>query len=113
MKKLVRIIVSMMIIAIISGCRMSTEDIGETVKSSMQETLSKDPNFKKYNLNVDNVQVFKKSDNSYKGIASIIYKGASHDITVEILVDGEKVMWEAAPGSFMFIAQDELKNMFQ
>lgn len=113
MKKVVQVIVSMMIIAIMSGCGMSTEDIGETVKTSMQETLSTDSNFQEYNLKVDNVQVFKKSENSYKGLANIIYKGSSHNVTVEILVDGDNVMWEAVPGSFMFVAQEELKNLFQ
>jgi len=113
MKKAVQVVVSMMIIAVMSGCGMSTEDIGETVKTSMQETLSTDSDLQEYNLKVDNVQVFKKNENSYKGLASIIYKGSSHDITVEILVDGDNVMWEAAPGSFMFVAQEELQNLFQ
>ena len=113
MKNIVRVIASMMIVAMISGCGMSTEDIGETVKSSMQETLSADSNFKEHNLKVDSVQVFKKGDNTYKGIASIKYKGSLHDVTVEILVDGDNLMWEAAPGAFMFIAQEQLQNLFQ
>lgn len=113
MKKVVRIIASLMIVAAIAGCGMSPEDIGETVKSSMQETLSTNSNFKEQNLRVQNVQVLKKGGNAYKGIASISYKGTSHDVPIEITVDGKNVMWEAAPGAFMFIAQEQLQNLFQ
>jgi hypothetical protein len=113
MKNVARVIASMIFVTLISGCGMSTEDINETVKSSMQETLSTDSNFKEYNLKVDSVKALKKGDNTYKGLVSIIYKGSSHDITVEIIVDGGNVMWEAAPGSFMFIAREEFQNIFQ
>ncbi len=113
MKKIVHVIVSIMVISLIFGCGMSTEDIGEIVKTSMQETLSTDSNFREYNLQVDNVQVIKKSKNNYKGLAKIIYKGSSYNVNVDIFVDGGDVMWEAAHGSFMFIAQEELKNFFQ
>ena len=101
-----------MIVFAIAGCGMSTEDIGEKVKSSMQETLSTNSNLKNYNLKVKNVQVFKKSGNAYKGLASISYKGTSHDVPIEITVDGRNVMWETAPGAFMFIAQEQLQNLF-
>ena len=103
MKKIVQIIASLMIVAAIAGCWTSTEDIGDTVKSSMQETLSTDSNFKEHNLKVQDIQVLKKGGNSYKGIASILYKGTSHDVPIEITVDGRNVMWEAAPGSFLFV----------
>jgi hypothetical protein len=116
MKYISTIILTTLIAVLMTGCGLSKEDIGKTVKTSMQETLSSDSNFKKYNLTVNDVSVFQKGDNTYKGLASIEYKGTSHDVSVEILVDGGDVMWEAKPGAFMFIAQDELQqiqNLFQ
>ena len=113
MKKIVQIIASLMIVAVITGCGMSPEDIGETVKTSMQATLSADSNFKEHNLKVENVQVLKKGDNAYRGLASISYKGTSHDVPVEVTVDGKNVMWEVAPGAFMFIAQEQLQSLFK
>lgn len=69
---------------------------------------------------VDGITLFKKSDNNYKGIVSIIYEGTSHDVSVDVLVDGDSVMWEASPGAFMFIVQeklqqlqDQLQNLFE
>lgn len=106
----------MIIAVMIYGCGMSTQDIGETVKTSMQETFNTDSSFQKYNLKVNSIQVLKKGDGTYKGVASIIYKGSPHNVIVEILVDGNNVMWETSPGSFMFIAQEELRklqNLFQ
>ena len=85
----------------------------KTVKASMQKILSTDSKFKYHNLTVDSVHVFKNSEYSYKGLASIIYKGSSHNVTIEILVDGDNFMWEAKPGSFLFIAQDKLLGLFQ
>jgi len=77
---------------------MSTEEIGKTVKASMQETLNSDQNLSEYELKVDNVQVFKQGGNTYKGLVNIIYKGSSHNVTVEVIVNGKNVLWEAAPG---------------
>lgn len=113
MNKIIQIVVSFIIIAIMTGCGMSSEDISKTVKSSMQETLSTNSSFKEYNLTVENVHVLKKSDNTYKGLASVLYKGSLHDVPVEITVDGENVMWEASPNGFAFIVQEQLKNIFK
>ena len=93
--------------------RSAKEQIEETVKTSMQQTFSTNSRFKKYNLKVERVQAFKKGDNSYKGLVSVIYKGTSHNVAVEITVDGNKILWEAAPGTFMFIAREQMQNVFQ
>lgn len=77
----------------------------------MQKTLNESPNFKDYGLRVKDVQVAKKGGNSYKGMATVIYKGAAHNVPVDVVVDGRSVIWEAPPGSFLFIAQAELENL--
>jgi len=92
---------------------MSEKQIAETVKTSMQKTLDSDSGFQEYGMVVDSVKVFKKSGNQYKGLAIVEYKGSSHNVSVDILVDGGNVMWEAPPGSFMFIAQEEMRRLFQ
>lgn len=97
----------------VAGCGLSEEDVRETVKISMQETLDSDPDFKDQKMIIQDVQVIKKGDNAYRGIATIVHQGSSHDIMVEIFVDGQNVMWEAPPGSFLFLAQKDLQNMFQ
>ncbi len=97
----------------IAGCGLSEEDISETVKMSMQETMDSDPNFKDQKMVIQDVQVVKKGDNAYKGIATIMHQGSAHDIMVDIFVDGQNVMWEAPRGSFMFLAQKQLQNLIQ
>ncbi len=116
MKYLSKVILAVFFLVLLTGCGLSKEDIGQAVKESMQETLKSDPSFKKYNLKVSDVSVFQKGGNNYKGMVSIEYKGNSHNVSVEILVDGNNVMWEAEPGSFLFVVQDELQqlqNLFQ
>ncbi len=105
MKKLLRVVATIIVIALVAGCGMSKEDVGDTVETSMQDFLNSDPNFFEYKMAVTSVQVFKKGGNIYKGLASIMHEGKSHNVIVEIIVDGDNVMWEAAPGSFMFLAQ--------
>jgi len=112
MKNAVKILVSMVIVAMICGCSMSPEDIGKTVQSSMQNKFNSDANFREHNLLVDNVQVFKKGGKNYKGMAAIIYKGSSYNVSVEIIADGKNVMWETEPGAFVFIAREQLRNLF-
>ena len=87
------------------GCGVSNEQIGETVKTSMQETFSSDPTFKAYNMRITSVIVVKESGNIYQGIARVMHEGVSHSVPVKITADGQNVMWEAEAGAFLFLAQ--------
>lgn len=93
------------------GCSMSTEQIGETVKSSMQQKFDSDGQFKEWHLSVTRVQVLKEGGNRFKGIANVMHEGTPHDVPVEITVDGSNVMWQVQPGAFMFVAQKELQKL--
>ena len=83
-------------------------DIAETVKQSMQESLSSDEIFQKYGLQVASVQVFHEGGSKYRGLADIYGladdRRQVHQIVVQITVDGDELMWEAPPGSFDFLA---------
>ena len=113
MKKASVIMSFFVILFLLQGCGMSNSDIAETVQQSMQETLNQDPDFQQYRLDVTRVDVMKESGNSYRGHAYINFRGNEHRVRVDILVDGREVMWEAPPGSFLFIAQEELRGIFQ
>jgi hypothetical protein len=107
---------SIFVALLLVGCGMSTDQIGETVKESMQQTFDTDAQFKVWHLSVTKVQVIKQSDNQYQGIATVLYEGTSHDVPVEITADDSNVMWQVQPGGFAFVAQKELQklqNMFR
>lgn len=95
------------------ACGLSKEEIAETVKTSMQQTLSSDAQFKEFDLKVVHVKVIKQGDSSYKGLAAVDYEGEVHTVPVEITVDGSNVMWEAKPGAFMFVAQKQFQKLQQ
>ena len=82
---------------------MSKAEIAEAVKDSMQERLDNDSNLSSYHMIVKSVDVLKVTGNAYKGYAHIEYKGAIHDVIVNITVDGDSVGWEAPAGSFAFL----------
>ena len=66
--------------------------------------------FSEYNLKVEDVVVEHKEANNYRGIASISYDGNIHEVKLEIVDDEDTVMWEVPPGSFLFLAQEEIKK---
>jgi uncharacterized secreted protein with C-terminal beta-propeller domain len=108
---LVNIVAVMLTVVSIIGCSMSTEQIEETVKNSMQQKFNSDTQFKEWHLSVGHVQVLKESSNKFKGIATVAHEGTQHDVPVDITVDGSNVIWQVQPGGFMFIAQKELQKL--
>ena len=87
--------------ALLVGCGVSTEQIGETTKASIQQTFDTDAQIKTFHLTVTNVQVLKQGDNRYQGIAKVVHDGTSYDVPVEITADGSNVKWKAEPGAFV------------
>jgi len=95
----------------IAGCSPSSQDIGETVKVSMQQKFDSDAQFKKWHLQVRSVQAVKQDGNRYQGVAAVVYKGTSHDVPVDITADGSNVIWKTDPGGFVFVSQNMLQNL--
>lgn len=95
------------LVAFFAGCGPSTQDIAKVVKTSMQEKFDSDPEFSKWHLTVSSVDVVRQSGNTYQGLAHVTYKGATHDVGVDITADGSNVIWKAPPGSFLFVVPDE------
>jgi len=81
--------------------------MGELVKESMQEQLNRThsryfPRPKVLEVTVVRGGLF---SNIHKGIAKVQYKGNLYNEAVTITADGERAIWEAPPGSFLFLAQ--------
>jgi len=86
-----------------SGCGATDEQIGETVRTSMQNTLDTDPQFARWNLQVTRVQVVHQTDNLYQGVATIRFRATSHSVPVQVTYDGNNVVWKTDPGAFSFV----------
>jgi hypothetical protein len=97
-------------VALLAGCRASTEQIGEIVKASMQQTLDSNPGLRNLHLTVESVVVIRASDNSYRGLASVKSDSQSRDISIEITADGRNVMWHAEPGAFLPFARADMQR---
>jgi len=80
------------------------ESAAAIVKESMQRDLDNDPNLGKLGLRVVDVGLINKVGNEYKGIASIrTLDGVIHDVAIDVTADGNDVIWETAPGAFLFV----------
>lgn len=84
----------------------------KTVLISMQETLDNSPDFRRYDLQVQNVHLIRKGMSEFGGLASISYQGESYDVSITALASWDgSVIWEAGPGSFMFLIQKDLEDI--
>jgi hypothetical protein len=90
---------------------MSKEQIGETTKMSMQQKFATDAQFKEWKLNVTDVQVLKQGENRYQGIAKVVHDGTTHDVPVDLTVDGLDVLWKTDGEAFQDIAQKEFQKL--
>lgn len=111
MKLVTTVVSAFLVLMTLVGCGLSKEQIGETAKTSMQQTFDTDPQFKEWHLSVTSILVLKQSENLYQGIAKVTHNGTSHDVPVEITVDGAHVLWKTQPGAFMFVAQEQLQKL--
>ncbi len=88
-----------------TGCHPSPDQIGDTVKDSMQSTFDKDPNFASYHFKVDKVVATKKSDTDYTGVATVQFQGQPHQVPVHITLDAKDMAnWKTDPGALDFAA---------
>ncbi len=83
------------------------DHVAAEVQSAMQSKLDDDPDLSPLHLRVMHVDLVNKAGNEYKGIAKVkTASGTSHDVPIDVTADGDKILWEAAPGAFLFALQD-------
>lgn len=83
----------------------SEEDVAAFVKTDMQGYFDSDPQMAKYHfpITVRRVDLIHTSGTEYKGIATVRAKGADHNVAITVNYDGEKGMWQADRGAFLFL----------
>ncbi|MCV7134932.1 hypothetical protein H7J06_18280 [Mycobacterium hodleri] len=85
-----------------------TDAAASDTKRSMQDKLDSDPDLSQLKLKVVDVVLVNKSGNDYKGIATVKTPiGKEHDVAVDVTADGSHLIWEAAPGAFLFALQEQ------
>lgn len=106
------IVASILLTLSLSACSPSPDDINDTVKESLQETLRTDSDFAKYNLQVGNIDLIKVSDSQYKALAEVYMDDELHTVPLDVYAEGDmfeyNAIWEAQPGAFLFVAEKEI-----
>lgn len=109
--KVRKFFIGCLVLLSISGCGLSRSDIEDNVAAELQNTLDNDANFKKHDLIVEYVRVFKKEGNSYKGIATVTFRGAKYQVPMDIVVDRREIIWEVDSREFHFVTRAELEEI--
>jgi hypothetical protein len=85
------------------SCGPSKDDMESEVKSSLQELLNTNPQFKGYSMTVKKVDLIKSSKTTYDGFATVVLGGNDYSVPLLVRVDGAEFMWEAKDGAFNFL----------
>jgi len=96
----------LMLSTLFTSCGKSISDIEQMVAVSMQETFDTDPDFKTFNIKVEEVSVVKSEGNKYEGIATVDYKGTLHNVSIRVTVGDDNLIWKTDKGAFMFLLDD-------
>lgn len=100
-----RLALSALILLGLCGCRPDTNEIGQQVSVLLQQKINEDQLLHRYGLVVTGVEVIREEGNKYKGVATVMMNGEAHDVGLNILADGNNVMYETDPASFLFVSE--------
>lgn len=79
------------ILFVISSCSLSTDELAEEVKMSMEETWEKEGIT---GMKIESFMLTHKGGNEYSGILETIEDGESFKYTVQVIYDGDNMTWE-------------------
>lgn len=87
-----------------------TAEVSAWTQQSMQQTLSTDDKFRQYGIRVLTIDLIRVSDTKYEGIATVrtAKSATERQVQIDVTADGERMMWQAAPGAFLFLVQDAI-----
>lgn len=85
-----------------------TKAVSAWTQDSMQQKLTADANLAQYGVRVLSIDLIRVSDTKYEGMATVRTSNspAEHQVKVNVTADGDRMMWEAPPGAFMFLFQE-------
>jgi hypothetical protein len=92
----------------LAGCQPSTDTVEQDTKQALQSKLDSDPDLKPFHLKVSSLDVVHEDGTRYRGIATVMMGGANYSVTLRILDDGHKVLYETDQGAFAFISQHSI-----
>jgi hypothetical protein len=95
------------VLLVLSGCGPSLEEIQNNAKESMQSHFDTDANMSGYKIKVDGVDAIKENGNTYRGVARVQVGGEEYPVNVSIVADGEKLLWSAERGAFIFLMRHQ------
>jgi DNA-binding transcriptional regulator of glucitol operon len=89
-----------------------TQQLAGRVESAMQDYLDTDSNLSQYSVRVLTVDLNEVSDTKYEGMATVNTARSSkeHLVPIEVKIYGERMMWSAEPGAFLFLVQESLQS---
>lgn len=101
-----------MLMAMLVGCSylVSTDEMEKDIKAQMQTEFNTSADFSEYHLKVLELTVVKQNNHQYRGLSKIKYQGKIYKVSVDILMDGNKYMWEIPAENFSFIQKAEIEK---
>ncbi|HMW18694.1 MAG TPA: hypothetical protein PKN13_13360 [Accumulibacter sp.] len=93
----------LLLLALLGGCFPSPEKIGELTRTSIEQRLRNDPQYRDSEFRVLAVRVTSPGNKVHDAVATVSHAGQSRDIPIKIVVDGINLEWFAGNGAFDFL----------
>lgn len=89
-----------------------TQQLADQVEQAMQQYVDTDSNLSQYTVRVLSVDLNRVSDTKYEGMATVNTAQSAKErlVPIEVKIYGERMMWQAEPGAFLFLAQEDLQT---
>lgn len=101
-------IIVAVVAAVVVACGVSTEDLADQTKQSMQKHMDTDPKLVPYHVVVKEVALVHSSGNEYTGFATVQpLRGDSRKVPVTVTSDGDQSIWQCPPGAFAFLVLND------
>lgn len=81
----------LIILTLTGDIKMSTSDLQQEVRTSIEETWSKEPSLA--NSKIQSFNLIHKTGNEYEGLLEVSADGATEKLIVDVTYDGKQFLW--------------------
>lgn len=89
---------------IFSACSSGRVDLERDIAFSINKGFIERPEYSKFDLKVERVNLLKKERNYYVGTVEIIFDGDIYKVGIKVITDNKKLLWKIDNEALLFLA---------
>jgi hypothetical protein len=93
------------------GNSSSTTKLSKEIQASIQNTMTSEAPFKDYSIETGTVKLDKSDDFNIKGTVEMTVNGKKNEVAINVISDGQNVVWYIEPTAFEFLENAPQKTI--